>query len=107
VWTIGFVTGKVSSQLQSHLHQKTLSVFIPTTPNPTSGWYAIVPEEDAIDVTISIEDAFKVLISGGIVSPEQPTTDVPIALPKPYQNLSLNTPLAEKKSAVIPIEEES
>ncbi|GAB4237460.1 MAG: DUF502 domain-containing protein [Stanieria sp.] len=107
VWTIGFVTGKVSSQLQSHLHQKMLSVFIPTTPNPTSGWYAIVPEEDAIDVTISIEDAFKVLISGGIVSPEQPTTDVPIALPKPYQNLSLNTPLAEKKSAVIPIEEES
>ena len=45
-----------------------LSVFIPTTPNPTSGWYAIIPESDVVNVSISIEDAFKVLISGGIVN---------------------------------------
>jgi uncharacterized membrane protein len=83
VWTIGFVTGIVSSQIQCHLTQKTLSVFIPTTPNPTSGWYAIVPEEDVIDLDLSIEDAFKVLISGGIVSPKSPANDDrPLALPK-------------------------
>jgi uncharacterized membrane protein len=83
VWTIGFVTGIVSSQIQCHLTQKTLSVFIPTTPNPTSGWYAIVPEEDVIDLDLSIEDAFKVLISGGIVSPDSPANnDRPLALPK-------------------------
>jgi uncharacterized membrane protein len=57
-----------------------LSVFIPTTPNPTSGWYAIVPEEEVITLTISIEDAFKVLISGGIVSP----------MSKPLANSSSN-----------------
>jgi uncharacterized membrane protein len=84
VWTIGFVTGVVSSQIQCHLAQKTISVFIPTTPNPTSGWYAIVPEEDAIDLSISIEDAFKVLISGGIVSPNNPSNDRPLVLPKTY-----------------------
>lgn len=107
VWTLGFVTGKVSSQLQSHLSQKMLSVFIPTTPNPTSGWYAIIPEDEAIDLAISIEDAFKVLISGGIVSPEQTPATVPISLPKPYQNLPLETPLSEQKSTVVPLEEES
>lgn len=80
VWTLGFVTGRVSNQLQSHLSEKMLSIFIPTTPNPTSGWYAIVPENEVIDVSISIEDAFKVLISGGIVSPSD--ADLPLSLPK-------------------------
>lgn len=48
-----------------------LSLFIPTTPNPTSGWYAIVPEKDVLNVSMSVEDAFKVLISGGIVTANQ------------------------------------
>ena len=82
VWTLGFVTGKVSSQLQSHLTEPSLSVFIPTTPNPTSGWYAIVPENEAIDLEISIEDAFKVLISGGIVSPGSTPSSIPSGFPK-------------------------
>jgi uncharacterized membrane protein len=72
VWTIGFVTGKVSPQLQNHLSEEVISVFIPTTPNPTSGWYTVVPKQEVVDIDISIEDAFKVLISGGIVSPEMP-----------------------------------
>jgi uncharacterized membrane protein len=50
-----------------------LSVFIPTTPNPTSGWYAVVPEADVINLSISIEEAFKVLLSGGIVGPDLAT----------------------------------
>lgn len=72
VWSLGFVTGIVSPKIQSHLNQPLLSVFIPTTPNPTSGWYAIIPESEVITVNISIEDAFKILISGGIVSPDYP-----------------------------------
>lgn len=91
IWTIGFVTGKVSSQLQSHLSEEMISVFIPTTPNPTSGWYAVVPEKEAINLSISIEDAFKVLISGGIVSPGSiPASDVPITLSKVYQKVKLD-----------------
>ena len=97
VWTLGFVTGTVSSQLQSHLPQKMISIFIPTTPNPTSGWYAIVPEDETIDLAISIEDAFKVLISGGIVSPGNNTSSVPISLPKTYSKVKLETPISEDK----------
>lgn len=83
VWTIGFVTGKVSPQLQNHLQEEMTSVFIPTTPNPTSGWYTVVPQHEVIDIDISIEDAFKVLISGGIVSPGMPEVKPTISVPKP------------------------
>ena len=72
VWAIAFVTGTMSNEIQSHMTRPMLSVFIPTTPNPTTGWYAIVPEDEAIDLSMSIEDAFKVVISGGIVSPNTP-----------------------------------
>jgi uncharacterized membrane protein len=69
IWAIAFVTGMISPQIQAQMPDTMLSVFIPTTPNPTSGWYAIVPESEVINLSMSIEDAFKVLISGGIVSP--------------------------------------
>ena len=71
LWAIAFVTGSLTAtQPQiSQASNKMLSVFIPTTPNPTSGWYAVVPESDVVNLSISIEDAFKVLLSGGIVGP--------------------------------------
>ena len=72
VWAIAFVTGTMSNEIQSQMTRPMLSVFIPTTPNPTTGWYAIVPEDEAIDLSMSIEDAFKIVISGGIVSPNTP-----------------------------------
>jgi uncharacterized membrane protein len=72
-WTIGFVTGtidsEIQSQIQSHISEKMLGVFLPTTPNPATGWYAIVSENEVIDLSMSIEDAFKVVVSGGIVNP--------------------------------------
>ncbi|MDJ0897221.1 MAG: DUF502 domain-containing protein [Xenococcus sp. MO_188.B8] len=95
IWTIGFVTGSVSAKLQSHLPEKMISVFIPTTPNPTSGWYAMVPEKETIDLDISIEDAFKVLISGGIVNPETSVPNVSLPIPTAYKKLSLETPMVE------------
>ncbi|MEM7591633.1 MAG: DUF502 domain-containing protein [Cyanobacteria bacterium P01_A01_bin.83] len=107
VWTLGFVTGKVSPQLQSNLPQEMLSVFIPTTPNPTSGWYAIVPKGEAIDIDISIEDAFKVLISGGIVSPETPVVKPPLSISKSKQKLAFKNTFANDKSELIPLEEET
>ncbi|MBF2057066.1 MAG: DUF502 domain-containing protein [Cyanobacterium sp. T60_A2020_053] len=72
LWTMGFVTGKVSTVIQGSFEQPMLSVFVPTTPNPTSGWYVIVPEDGVTNVDLSIEDAFRVLISGGIVNPDNP-----------------------------------
>lgn len=98
VWTLGFVTGKVSAQLQSHLAEPTLSIFIPTTPNPTSGWYAIVPESEAIDLEISIEDAFKVLISGGIVSPGTTPPSVPLGFSRSEKVATSASELETEKS---------
>jgi len=72
IWAIAFVTGVLSSEVASHMTQPMLSIFVPTTPNPTTGWYAIVPESDVISLDMPIEDAFKIVISGGIVSPSVP-----------------------------------
>lgn len=70
IWAIAFVTGTLNPQIQAHIAGDTmLNVFIPTTPNPTTGWYAIVPENEVVNLPISVEDAFKVVISGGIVGP--------------------------------------
>ena len=50
VWALAFVTGTISNDIQSHLSGPMLSIFIPTTPNPTTGWYAVIPEEEAIEL---------------------------------------------------------
>ena len=47
-----------------------MSVFIPTAPNPTTGWYTLVPEGSVKDLDISVEDAFRTIISAGIVNPD-------------------------------------
>jgi uncharacterized membrane protein len=70
VWSLGFVTGAIGKEVQSHFSSEMLSVFIPTTPNPTTGWYAVVPASEVITLSMPIEDAFKVIISGGIVTPD-------------------------------------
>ncbi|MEO1299446.1 MAG: DUF502 domain-containing protein, partial [Cyanobacteria bacterium J06636_16] len=67
LWAVAFVTGNVATETTTS--NPMISVFIPTTPNPTSGWYAVVPEADVVNLSISIEEAFKVLLSGGIVGP--------------------------------------
>ena len=71
LWTLGFVTGKAVPEIQSHLEVPMLSVFLPTTPNPTSGWYCVIPATDVVELALSVEDAFKILVSGGIVSPSR------------------------------------
>ncbi|MBD2443221.1 DUF502 domain-containing protein [Dolichospermum sp. FACHB-1091] len=73
IWSIGFVTGVISNEIQNHISRPVISIFVPTTPNPTTGWYAIVPEEEVINLSISVEDAFKIVVSGGIVSANQPS----------------------------------
>ena len=68
MWSIAFVTGTVTSEIQQKMDKPMLNLFIPTTPNPTTGWYAVVPEKDVINLSMSIEEAFKIVVSGGIVS---------------------------------------
>jgi len=69
VYTICFMTGKPKGLLKNIGSEDMISVFVPTTPNPTSGFYIIVPEKDVVYLDIKVEDAFKIIISGGILTP--------------------------------------
>jgi uncharacterized membrane protein len=89
MWAIAFVTGSMSQDIQAHMPSPMLSVFIPSTPNPTTGWYAVVPEDEVINLSMPIEDAFKVLISGGIVAQNTPLP--PIVLSKDRNNQTIDT----------------
>lgn len=79
IWALGFVTGVIATDIQANITQPVLSVFIPTTPNPTTGWYAVIPEHEVINLSISIEEAFKIIVSGGIVAPNSPLPNLVIA----------------------------
>ncbi len=74
LFSVGFVTGLVGPSLQPELDETLLSVFIPTAPNPTTGWYTLVPETSVKDLNISVEDAFRTIISAGIVNPDERNT---------------------------------
>jgi len=70
LYTLGFVTGNTRGELRERVSAPTKSIFIPTTPNPTSGFYLMVPEADLIPLDMNVEDAFKVIMTGGIVMPD-------------------------------------
>jgi uncharacterized membrane protein len=71
VWTVGFVTSEMRVSIpRGGDAVGALMVFFPTTPNPTSGWLAIVPERDITDIDLSIEEGVKLIVSGGIVTPD-------------------------------------
>jgi uncharacterized membrane protein len=74
LYALGFVTGPLGTALQSGFSEPMLSVFIPTAPNPTTGWYTVVPESSVKDLDLTVEDAFRTIISAGIVSPDERET---------------------------------
>jgi uncharacterized membrane protein len=100
IWAIAFVTGVVSNDIQANMSRPMLSIFIPTTPNPTTGWYAVVPEDEVVNLSMSIEDAFKIIVSGGIVSPNTPLPPVIITKDRKVEVSPL-----EAKRQVFPVED--
>ena len=68
-WTIAFVTGRPSGETALHLVGDYLSVYVPTTPNPTSGFFLMVPRADVIVLQMSVDEALKYVISRGVVAP--------------------------------------
>jgi len=71
LWTICFVTGEsVDGSGEEYYH-----VFVPTTPNPTSGVFIIIPKKDAIEADLTVEEGLKAVISGGLLAPEQSPLD--------------------------------
>ncbi len=77
-WTIAFVTGKPGGEAALHLAGEYLSVYVPTTPNPTSGFFLMVPRADVIVLQMSVDEALKYVISMGVVAPPLPAAAVPV-----------------------------
>ncbi len=69
IYSLGFVTGRVSGELNQNIHEKGITVFVPHTPLPTTGFLIIVEEAQTIPMNMSVEDAFKVIMTGAIVVP--------------------------------------
>lgn len=70
LWTIGFVSAVTTGETAQNFEKKMLNVFVPTTPNPTSGFLIFVPETDVVKMDMTVEEALKFVISCGIVTPE-------------------------------------
>ena len=69
IWTVAFVTGPTINQIGRHVEDDLINVFVPTTPNPTSGFLLFLPRKEVKILDMSIEDGLKLVISGGIVAP--------------------------------------
>ncbi|MEW9031554.1 MAG: DUF502 domain-containing protein, partial [Planifilum fimeticola] len=69
LYTLGFYTGESNDEIHRQAGEKVLNIFLPTTPNPTSGWLVLIPEKDVIFLDITVEDGLKYIISGGVVVP--------------------------------------
>ena len=68
-WTIAFLTGEPGGDVVNHLHGEYWSVYVPTTPNPTSGFFLMMPKADVIELDMSVDAALKYIISMGVVAP--------------------------------------
>lgn len=72
VWTIGFVTGLPGGDVANYLLGDYLSVYVPTTPNPTSGYFVMLRKSDCIELRMSVDEALRYVISMGVVVPAGP-----------------------------------
>jgi uncharacterized membrane protein len=71
-WTIAFVTGRPSGEVAQHIGAEHVSVYVPTTPNPTSGFFLMLPRAEVVHLRMSVDEALKYVISMGVVGPEGP-----------------------------------
>ena len=74
IWVIAFQSGDYRGQAESVIGEEIINLFVPTTPNPTSGFFVLIPKKDALELDISVEEAFKLVISAGVVTPNSVKT---------------------------------
>ena len=77
VWTIGFVTGTPGGDVANHLQGEWLSVYVPTTPNPTGGYFVMLRRSECIELRMSVDEALRYVISMGVVAPPAPANSLP------------------------------
>ena len=70
-WTIAFLTGVPGGDVANYLKGDFVSVYVPTTPNPTSGYFAMLPRSDVVELDMTVDEALKYIISMGVVAPGQ------------------------------------
>lgn len=70
-WTIAFLTGTPGGDVKNHLQGDYISVYVPTTPNPTSGFFLMMPRADTIELDMSVDEALKYIVSMGVVAPPE------------------------------------
>lgn len=70
-WAIGFLTGSTKGEVQSLTDDDVVNVFLPTTPNPTSGYLLFIPRRELVPLSMTVEEGIKMIISGGIVTPQE------------------------------------
>ncbi|HYD75911.1 DUF502 domain-containing protein [Ramlibacter sp.] len=81
VWTIALITGTPGGDVANHLDGDFVSVYVPTTPNPTGGYFVLLPRKDCIELKMSVDEALRYVISMGVVVPAAPAVPaVPPAL---------------------------
>ena len=69
IWVIAFQSGDYRGEAESIIGEETMNLFVPTTPNPTSGFFVLIAKKDAFELDMSVEEAFKLVISAGVVAP--------------------------------------
>lgn len=75
VWTVAFITGNPAGEVASYLRDEFVSVFVPTTPNPTGGYFVLMRKSDCVELEMSVDAALKYIVSMGVVAP--PSLPVP------------------------------
>lgn len=81
IWTLAFQTGTASGEVQRRTAEEVITVFVPTTPNPTSGFIMMIPRNEVLELSMSVEDALKMIVSLGVVAPREPPNDTTVAAP--------------------------
>jgi len=69
IWVIAFQSGDYRGEAESIIGEETMNLFVPTTPNPTSGFFVLIAKKNAFELDMSVEEAFKLVISAGVVAP--------------------------------------
>jgi len=80
--TVAFVTGDPAGEIRAKAGEDLLSVFVPTTPNPTSGFLVMIPRQDAVELQMSVDEAFRMIVSLGVVPPAWPPAHAGGATPR-------------------------
>jgi uncharacterized membrane protein len=79
VWTIGFLTGAPADEVRRHVDVDMISVYVPTTPNPTSGFFLMMPRAETVELNMSVDQALKYVVSMGVVAPHDRGAPMPRA----------------------------